>query len=68
MILKNIIDNLELIGPVLFEYKDIQYNTSTPTIDDFLDDSYQYLLYKNIFYIEPRVTEFGVELFVKLID
>lgn len=68
MILKDIIENISLIGIITFNYRDVQYDTTTPVIEDFFDDSYQYLLYKNISSIEPITTEYGIKMIVNLID
>lgn len=68
LILKNIIECVSLIGPVTFDYQDISYDTSTPTIEDFVDDSYQYLLYKKVSSIEPITTEYGFKMLVRLND
>lgn len=68
MILKDIIDEVSLPGPVSFEYNDTVYYTSTPIIDDFIDDNKDTLLYKNVISITPEVTSYGVKLIVKLHD
>lgn len=59
MILKDIIDEVSLPGPVSFEYNNTTYEISMIIVEDFVDDNKDSLLYKKIYSIMPEATDYG---------
>ena len=69
--LKDFIENVSIPLPVLFKYKDEEYEASIPIIDDFTDDNKDYLLNKNVISVDSITDEncsCGIRLIIVLKD
>lgn len=60
--------NINLMNLVEFKYKDIIYKSSTPIVQDFIDDEMEFLFDKRINSISTKVIEYDVVLLIELID